>query len=138
MLFTPLLCIQLSYLEVDEAEPANTKHLSILREIKIYGNRSPGKNAVPGFKSGGTPKVNHLSSIHCFSSLHTHHFQKQGFKSLYKIRISESDIYILHGTLQGFKDAFAHKSAQVNSTVPLQLRIVGIDKLPPLKLKVTH
>ena len=56
--FVIILCaFQVSYLEVDEAHANNKKHLAVLRQVKIYGNREPSANAVAGFRSGGTPKV---------------------------------------------------------------------------------
>ena len=40
-----------SFVQFDEAE--NEVHVQAMKELKGYGNRTPGPNAVPGLKGGG-------------------------------------------------------------------------------------
>lgn len=62
--------------------------------------------------------------------------QKRGFRSLYRIRITDADLYVNYGSLQDFKDAFAAKTADVNGGIPVPINIAGIDNLPPIQLSV--
>ena len=105
-----------SYLEIDEAE--NMQHKQVLSKLKQYGNREPGPHAVPGLKSGGEPSG------------------KVGFMRTWKMRISETDLHLHHRSLQSFIDTFSSRSADVNNGTKLSLQVNGIDRLPPVKLKV--
>lgn len=92
-------------LEIIEAD--NQQWLQILRAIKIYGKREPGPNALAGLRSGGA-------------------FTTVGWKRMYTLRISDMDLRILHTTLQGFRSAWATRTAAVNNSTPVPLRITGI------------
>ena len=88
-----------------------------------------------GLRSGGVPQVNTLTLIlacdHDFLSL-----QKRGFKSLYKIRITDADLHVHYNTLEGFMDSFAEHTAAVNNGVAISVHIEDLDELPQAKLKV--
>ena len=71
------------YLQIDEEH--NIQFITVLGAIKKWGNRPPGPHYIPGLKSGGP------------------HTGQVGFTRTWKIRISETDLHLLHGSLATFK-----------------------------------
>ena len=62
--------------------------------------------------------------------------QKRGFKSLYKIRITDADLHVHYNTLEGFMDSFAENTAAVSNGVAISVHIEDLDELPQAELKV--